>query len=315
MAVSEVTPHSPNHQSARPLLGICLKVGATFAFTIMAVIARKLGQSIPVGEVVFFRSAFAFLPLFVWMVMRGIGVASLKTAHPWMHARRAFTGVCAMFTYFSALMFLPVADLTAIGFTSPLIVVMLAATMLGETVRGYRWSAVGVGFLGVLLMAWPHISGEYGDGAWVGVVLAFVNAVFVSFTMIFIRSMSGTEPALTIAFYFQFSCAAVSALTLPFVWVSPESGQLFMLIGLGILGGIGQLLMTNSYRFAPASTLANFDYAAMIWAIILGWIFFSETPHPSVYAGAAIVIGSGLFIAWRERQLELKEAAGAVSSA
>lgn len=309
------TPEPVNHQSARPITGICLKVGATFAFTMMAVIARKLGQSIPVGEVVFFRSSFAFIPLFSWMVMHGIGFASLRTAHPWMHARRAFTGVCAMFTYFSALMFLPVADLTAIGFTSPLIVVMLAATMLGETVKAYRWSAVGVGFLGVLLMVWPHLSGAYGDGAWFGVLLGLVNAVFVSFTMIFIRSMSGTEPALTIAFYFQLSCAAVSALSLPFIWVTPNTMQLTLLIGLGILGGIGQLLMTNSYRFAPASTLANFDYAAMIWAIIFGWLIFSEMPHPAVYLGAAIVIGSGLFIAWRERQLGMKAAAEEVSSA
>jgi drug/metabolite transporter (DMT)-like permease len=124
--------------------------------------------------------------------------------------------------------------------------------------------------------------------------------------MIFIRLMSATEPALVIAFYFQAACTFVSACTLPFAWVTPSGTELVLLITLGVLGGIGQLLMTNAYRHAEASTLANFDYAAMIWAILLGWLFFGELPAPAIYLGAAVVIGSGLFIVWRERQLGLR---------
>ena len=298
--------------SSRPLLGIGLKVGATLVFMFMAVIARGFGDTFPVGEVVFFRSLFAFVPILVVMAVSGMRVADLATKVPWSHARRATSGVLAMFTYFASLKYLPVADVTAISFASPLIVVVLAAFILGETIRLYRWSAVAAGFVGVLIMVSPHLGSGFSEaGASTGVVLAFANAFLVAFTMIFIRLMSGSEPALVIAFYFQLACTLVSACTLPFAWVTPSGSELVLLVTLGILGGIGQLLMTNSYRFAEASTLANFDYAAMIWAILLGWLFFSELPAPAVYVGAAIVIGSGLFIAWRERQLGIERARAA----
>lgn len=288
-------------QEANPLLGILLKVLATLAFTLMAVLGRSLAGEIPVGEMVFFRASFAFIPLIGWMLIRRVPLHSLKTRHPFLHARRAATGILAMFTYFSALMFLPVADLTAIGFASPLIVVVLAASLLGERVGVYRWSAVAVGFAGVLIMLLPHLSGEVQSG-W-GVVLALANAIFVAFTMILIRSMSHSEAPLTIAFFFQLTCAVISGLTLAFDWVTPTLEQFVVLAALGVLGGIGQLLMTTSYRHATASTLANFDYAAMIWAVLLGWIFFAEVPVAEVFIGAAVVIASGLFIVWRERQL------------
>jgi drug/metabolite transporter (DMT)-like permease len=156
-------------------------------------------------------------------------------------------------------------------------------------------------------MVSPHL-GEGFDprSAGIGIGLAVANAILVAFTMIFIRMMSGIEPALTITFYFQLTCTLVSLVTLPFAWTSPTFEQFVLLVLLGVLGGIGQLLMTNGYRFAQASTLANFDYAAMIWALLFGWLFFAELPVAAVYVGAVIVIGSGLFIAWRERQLGLK---------
>lgn len=300
--------------SSHPLLGIALKVAATFAFTLMAAIARHLGETIPVGQMVFFRSAFAFVPILVFMALAGQGIAALATTRPLLHARRAATGVLAMFTYFAALTYLPLADVTAISFASPLIVVALAAVFLGETVRLYRWSAVAIGFVGVLIMVSPHLGEGFDRGAaGVGIALAVVNAFLVAFTMIFIRMMSGSESALAITFYFQLTCTIVSLMTLPFAWAAPTIEQLALLVTLGILGGIGQLFMTNGYRFAQASTLANFDYAAMIWAILFGWLFFGELPVVAVYVGAAIVIASGLFIAWRERQLGLKRAAEAAA--
>ncbi|MCE9523202.1 MAG: DMT family transporter [Alphaproteobacteria bacterium] len=295
------------HSSSRPLLGIGLKIAATFAFTLMAAIARHLGEGFPVGQIVFFRSLFAFLPIAGLMLIAGHGLSMLATARPLSHLRRSFTGVCAMFTYFGALTYLPLADVTAISFASPLIVVALAALILGETIRLYRWSAVGVGFLGVLIMASPHLSLGVGEASpTIGLALALLNAVLVAFTMIFIRMMSSTESALAIAFYFQLAATAVSALTLPFAWVTPGAADLALLVLMGILGGFGQLFMTNGYRFAQASTLASFDYAAMVWAILFGWLFFSELPATAVYVGAAIVIASGLFIALRERQLGLQ---------
>jgi drug/metabolite transporter (DMT)-like permease len=189
-------------------------------------------------------------------------------------------------------------------------VVALAAVLLGETVRLHRWSAVAIGFVGVVIMVSPHLGQGFAqDAAAIGIGLAVANALLVAFTMIFIRMMTGTESALAITFYFQLTCTIVSLLTLPFAWANPTFEQLVLLVSLGVLGGIGQLCMTNGYRFAQASTLANFDYAAMIWAILFGWLFFAELPAGAVYVGAAIVIASGLFIAWRERQLGLRRAA------
>lgn len=307
--MNDASPRIDLNTSSKPLLGIGLKVAATLAFTLMAAIARGLGDAYPVGQIVFFRSAFAFLPIAALMLMVGQGWAMLATRNPLSHVRRAFTGVCAMFTYFGALTFLPLADVTAISFASPLIVVALAAVVLGETVRIHRWSAVAVGFLGVLIMVSPHLGqSEARADATIGIALAVVNAFLVAFTMIFIRMMSSTESALAIAFYFQLASTTVSALTLPFAWVTPDAGDLALLVLLGVLGGFGQLFMTNGYRFAQASTLASFDYVAMVWAILFGWLFFSELPAIAVYVGAAIVIASGLFIAWRERKLGLAHA-------
>ncbi len=292
--------------SSRPLLGIGLKIAATFVFTLMAAIARGLGDTYPVGQIVFFRSLFAFLPIAGLMLIAGHGLSMLTTKNPLSHARRAFTGVFAMFTYFGALTYLPLADVTAISFASPLIVVALAAVMLGEAVRLYRWSAVALGFVGVLIMVSPHLqTGAAEPSSTIGLGLAVSNAVLVGFTMIFIRMMSGTESALAIAFYFQLTSTIVSLMTLPFAWVTPGPGDLVLLVLLGVLGGVGQLFMTNGYRFAQASTLASFDYVTMVWAILFGWLFFSELPATAVYLGAAIVIASGLFIAWRERNLGL----------
>jgi drug/metabolite transporter (DMT)-like permease len=295
--------------SSRPLLGIALKVAATFVFMLMAAIARHLGDAIPVGQVVFFRSTFAFVPIVAFMAIAGHGVEALKTKRPLLHARRAASGVLAMFTYFGALTYLPLADVTAISFASPLMVVVLAAIFLGETVRLYRWSAVAVGFAGVMIMISPHLGDGFSEGsAGAGIALAVANTGLVALTVVFIRMMSGTESALAIAFYFQLTCSVVSLMTLPFAWATPSPWQLLLLIMLGVLGGTGQLFMTNGYRFAQASTLANFDYVAMVWAILFGWLFFAELPAGAVYLGAAIVIGSGLFIVWRERTLGLKRA-------
>jgi len=161
----------------------------------------------------------------------------------------------------------------------------------------------------VLIMVSPHLGGGTSSSPAWGVAFASSAAVFTAFAMVAIRRMTSTESATAIALYFQLTCMAVSLATLPFAWVTPSWNHLLLLMLMGVLGGFGQLFMTNSYRFAQASLIANFDYVAMIWAILLGWLLFGELPAPAVYLGAAIVIGSGSFIAWRERQLGIERAA------
>ena len=284
--------------------GIALKVGATLAFSLQYV-ALKLAGNVPVGEVVFFRAFFALLPLFVFAQFT-IGMREVvKTQKPWLHLVRAAIGSSSMFLGFAALKLLPLADITAFGFVQPIFAVVLAALVLKETVGPYRGAAVVVAFAGVVLMIQPHggIAGIALNGLSAGAGLALTGALCSAFVVIFIRQMSATEKSETIVFYFMSFCAVLGALTMIW-WRVPLS--LFSTVALilgGIFGGFGQIAMTFSYRYAEPSLLAPFDYTAMIWAVLFGFMVFSEVPAMLVLAGAAVVTASGVFIAVREHRL------------
>jgi drug/metabolite transporter (DMT)-like permease len=218
-----------------------------------------------------------------------------------------------MFTNFSALTRLPLADATAISFASPLITVALAAVVLKERVRIYRWSAVLIGFVGVIVMLIPHFDiGTYGGvggaAAAVGSLFAITSAVCNAGTVIQTRRLTQSETTSSIVFYFSLVCAIAGALTLPFGWHSPTARELTALIALGILGGLAHIFLTESYRYAAASVVAPFDYTSMLWALLLGYWLFGELPDTLVYVGGTIVAAAGLFVIWRERQLGLQRA-------
>jgi drug/metabolite transporter (DMT)-like permease len=287
-----------------PLIGIALVLAAFFAFTLMSAFVRFLGQSIPLGEIVFMRSFFAFIPLLAVMVWRGELATALYTRHPLAHFSRSTIGVLAMVMNFAALTLLPLADVTAIGFAMPIFTVVLAAVFLGEVVRIRRWSAVGVGFIGVLVMLSPYIGASpRGEGATLGAFLALGGALAVAIAMTLVRHMSRTESTASLVFYFSVTCCLVGLATIPWGWVIPTPWEFAMLVAMGLLGGIGQILITESYRYAPASVVAPFAYTAMIYAVVIGYFWFGELPKPIVLAGAAIVIAAGLFVIWRERKL------------
>ncbi len=287
--------------------GIALKLGASFAFSLMYA-AIKLAGAVPVGEVVFFRAFFALAPLFA-LSFRTVGPRNVvRTARPWWHLMRSVTGVTGMFLNFAALMMLPLADVTAFSFVSPIFAVVLAATMLKEHVGPLRWGAVALGFAGVLVMLEPHggLSHLATSGFSTGAGLAIAGAFLSAFVVVFIRQMSATERSETIVFYFMSVCSLAGLLSM-LVWkpVPLSLEQVALLVVCGLLGGIGQICMTFSYRYAEPSLLAPFDYVAMVWAVLLGWFIFAEVPEPMVMLGAAVVIAAGLFIAWRERHMHL----------
>ena len=208
---------------------------------------------------------------------------------------------------------MPLADATAISFASPLITVALAAVILKERVRIYRWSAVVIGFAGVIVMLVPHFdlgayAGAAGAAAAAGSLFAITSAFCNAGTVIQTRRLTQTETTSSIVFYFSLVCAIAGALTLPFAWHSPTGRELTALIALGILGGLAHIFLTESYRFAAASVVAPFDYSAMLWALLLGYWLFGELPGTLVYVGASIVAGAGLYVIWRERQLGLQRA-------
>jgi drug/metabolite transporter (DMT)-like permease len=292
----------------QPVLGIALKVGATLAFSIMSA-CIKLAGPVPVGEVIFFRSTFALVPLFLLSVYTVGPRAVVQTNRLWLHVVRSGVGICSMFMGFSALKMLPLADATAYSFVMPIFVVVLASLMLRETVGPVRGGAVVIGFAGVVVMTQAHggLSSIIAAGFSAGSGLALAGAFMSAFVVIFIRQMSNTERSEAIVFYFMTVSAIVSGITMIWHSVPLTPMMTVWLVLTGILGGIGQICMTYSYRFAEPSMLAPFDYIAMVWAMALGYAIFGDVPAEAMLAGAAIVIAAGLFIVWRERQMHRED--------
>ncbi len=291
--------------------GVLLKVISAVLFTVMSALIRYLGVDYPTGQVIFFRSAFAILPVVVVYAWRGELMASLRTERPLGQAGRGALAIVAMFCNFAALARLPLIEANAIAFTTPLICVALAALLLKERVRIYRWSAVTIGFVGVLVVLSPHFSGDElrivlaSAASVAGVVLALVGSVLNAGAVIQTRWLAQSESTSSIVFYFSLICAVAGLATWPLGWVHPTPVEWVALLSIGLLGGTGHILLTESYRYAPASTLAPFDYTSMVWALILGYAFFGEVPTVMIVVGSAIIAAAGLFVIWREHQLGL----------
>jgi drug/metabolite transporter (DMT)-like permease len=295
---------SPLLSGRHPLAGVVLKLASTLLFAIMAALVKIVTRDYPVTQVVFFRSFFALLPILVIALRSEEGLAILRTQRPLGHALRSLAGAFAMFTNFAALALLPLAEATALSFTAPLFAVVLAVSLLGERVGIYRWSAVMVGFCGVLLIARPIalFSGTPGVVTPQGFALGLLGAFFTAVSLIFMRRLTQVENPSTIVFYFSLTTTIVSALTLPFTAVRPTPIGLTLLVLTGVIGGVAQLLYTASYRFAEVTTLAPFDYAQIVWVTVLSYLVFDYVPAAIAFAGFFLVAGSGLFIILREHR-------------
>lgn len=302
----------------RLMRGIGLKILSTLAFTMMSATIKYVGESYPTGQIVFCRSLFALVPVYIWLaIVHDIGAAT-RSRNVLGHMRRGLIGSTGMFCGFGATTLLPLSDATAIGYAAPLITVVLAAILLKETVRIYRWSAVGVGFLGVIVMLTPYLADSVlsrglGNAEARGVVLGLMGAGCSAFATIEVRRLTGSENPAAIVFFFMLQTTLLGAATglaglaVPsLAWHMPSAWEAVLLVTIGLLGGIGQITMTLSFRHADASVIASFDYLSMIWAVVLGWFIFSELPAPAMIFGALIVIGSGIFVIWRERQLGIR---------
>ncbi len=285
----------------RPVLGIALKIASVVLLSGMTLCVKLLGQDTPSGQTIFVRGLISVvvLALIAWRTNR---LHLLKTGNWRGHALRSLSGTVSMFFLFAAVTMIPLADVTAITFTAPMFITVLAMVFLGERIHRYRWSALALGFVGVLITIGPHLS--FGAGNSLGSLAALGAALFAAFAMISLRAMSGAEHAITITFYFSLTFMLCAALTAIGGWPMPTSAQLLLIVLAGLFGVFGQLLMTYSYRYAEASTIAPLDYTSMIMAIILGYAFFDEMPNLSVWIGAPLVICAGLIVLWREHFLK-----------
>ncbi|MGB8811877.1 MAG: DMT family transporter, partial [Paracoccaceae bacterium] len=225
---------------------------------------------------------------------------------------RGLMGTLAMGLGFAGLGLLPLPEVTAIGYAAPLLTVIFAAMFLGEEVRAFRISAVVLGMVGVLIVLSPRltvVSGQAMDHAQsLGAMMVLGGAVFAALAQVFVRKLVVAEKTSVIVFYFSLTASVLSLATLPFGWVIPTPTEAGLLVAAGLLGGVGQVLLTSSYREADASVVAPFEYASMIFALVIGYAVFDEVPSLTMIAGAALVVSAGILIIWREHKLGLERA-------
>lgn len=296
--------------------GILLKVCSVTVFVAMSTCIKAAGEgmadSIPAGQIVFFRSLFAMIPILVFLGVKGQLRTAFATANPVSHLARGLVGVMAMGLGFYGLTKLPLPDVIAIGYAMPLLTVVFAAIFLRETVRIYRWSAVLVGLAGVMIISWPRLSLFSGGGGTqeaLGALAVLASAALGASAMVLVRRLIKTERTPTIVLYFSLSATVLSLITLPFGWADLGMETAALLVAAGFFGGVGQILLTACYRYADVSTIAPFEYTSIILGIAIGYLLFGDVPTAAMLTGTVIVVSAGIYIIWREHRLGLERRA------
>ncbi|MBW6421294.1 DMT family transporter [Rhizobium sp. XQZ8] len=296
-----------------PLRGILLKVTSVMVFVLMQTCIKSAGPDIPAGQITFYRSAFAIVPIVLYLAVQGELRGAFYTQSPFGHFKRGVLGITSMAFGFYGLVHLPMPDAIALGYSLPLIAVILAAIFLGETVRIYRWTAVFVGLIGVVIISWPKLSmfddGGMGSAQAIGALSVIISSMMAGFALIQTRQLVRTERTPTIVFYFSLSGAVLSLLSLPFGWEELTTSETFFLICAGICGGVGQILVTESYRYADVSTVAPFEYTSILLGIAIAYTLFGDVPTFTMLVGTSITVSAGIFIIYREHQLGLERKA------
>ncbi|MCA0001905.1 MULTISPECIES: DMT family transporter [unclassified Mesorhizobium] len=287
-----------------------LKIVSVAVFVGMSTCIKAAG-TVPAGQIVFFRSFFAIFPIIAFLALKGNLGTAFSTSRPFNHIARGVVGVCAMGLGFFALTRLPLPEAITLNYAQPLLVVVFSSIFLGEAIRVYRWSAVAVGLVGVLIISWPELtllsSGEALDDQEVlGVIAALIAAAISAVAMLLVRNLVQSERTATIVLWFSVTASVMALLSLPFGWQALTPRQAVLLVAAGFCGGLGQILMTSAYRHAEASVVAPFEYTSMILGVLVGYLVFGDVATLNTLTGGLIVVAAGIFIIWRERQLGLE---------
>ena len=284
--------------------GILCVLGAAAAFALAAACVKGLYGEVPLAEVILCRNLFAIPALLPLLLRAPGGWRALRTRHPWSHAQRLFWGMLGMIGAFYGYAHLPLATATALGFTMPLFLTLIAVLFMGETLRWRRGLAVAVGFLGVLVVVRPGGAGGLHLLA-AGAVL--LGAVGWAMAMVTIRRMGDAgEAGVAIVLWFALGAAVVAGLASLPVWLWPSPWQWLLLAGCGVVSALGQVLMTAAYRSGEATLLAPFEYSGIVWTALLGAVLWAEMPDAVAFLGIALLVGSGLYVWWREVQLGIR---------
>jgi drug/metabolite transporter (DMT)-like permease len=284
-----------------------LKLTALMLFTLMSALVKALSEDFPPGELVFFRSLLAIPVIIAWLIWRGELSQGFVVKKPIGHFWRGVLGTSAMGLTFTGLSLLPLPEVTAIGYATPIFTLVLAALLLGERIRMIRIGAVMLGLVGVLIMLWPRLgSTEMEVAATIGALCVLAATIARAFVQIHIRQLVKVDHPAAIVFYFSITATLLSSLTVFWGWTMPTLDQALLLVVVGLIGGVAQILVTSSYRFGQASMLAPYDYTTMLFAIAISYFWFDELPTLAILLGAALVIAGNVVVVWREHQLGLE---------
>jgi drug/metabolite transporter (DMT)-like permease len=279
----------------RPLVGIAWALSAGFTLSVMDGLIKWSVGVFPVAQVVFVRSAFVLLLLGA-VLARGGGLRAVRTKRPLGHLLRVALTVASILTFFEAVRLLPLATVIAIGFGAPLLMTALSVPILRERVGPHRWGAIVVGFIGVLVITKPG-----PDGLEWPALLAVISSMLFATHLVTARWLARTETDAALMFWQNVGVLAVSGALAPFFWTPIGPSDLAIIATMATLLLIGQFCTVRAFRTAPVGAVAPFQYAELIWAALIGYVFWSEMPASNVWLGAAIVIASGLYVVWRER--------------
>jgi drug/metabolite transporter (DMT)-like permease len=280
-----MTEVSPN-----PLKALALLLSAVFLFEIVGVCAKLLSASYPVGMIIFARNFFALWPLALGILMLG-GKSLLTTRQPRLHIVRGLVGMATMYCSFAAIGSLPLATLTALQFTMPIFMVILAALWLRERLSFAQIGAVGFGFAGAMLIANPA-NGTFNFAT----LLALLAALCGGTASVMARQLTKTDHSLTIAFYYSLASALFGAVMLTQGFMVPNLHDLALFMAAGFAGGVAQLLLTQAYRHAAVGVIAPYEYSSLLWASLFGWMFWGDIPTVFTLAGAVIIIAADLIV-------------------
>lgn len=285
-----------------PVKGIVLATSAFFFFAVMNAFARYMGESFNAVELAFWRNLLCVFPMGAYILLSGQKSAFTPNNIPAV-AFRAVIGTVSLCLTLGTFIVLPMADATAFVFSSALLVPIASFFILKEKVGPYRWGAVVVGFLGVLILVNPG-----GQVHTLGVSLALATAVSHTILQIHLRYLGKTENPLTTVFYFFAGGTFLAGLAMPFLGHMPAAADIPLLLGIGLSGFLGQICITHAFKYAEASVITVFNYSGIVWATLIGWAVWNEWPAVHIWIGSAIVISCNLFIFFRERKRS-KEAA------
>ncbi len=288
-------PQSTPADDRSPPLAIACALVAVAIFAFQDAIIKLLVADYPIMQILGVRSVVMLVPAAVLLRAEG-GLQRLRTRRPRRHLLRCGLTFATWLTFYIAISALPLGELAAIVFSAPLIITALSGPLLGEHVGAHRWTALLIGFFGVVIIVRPT-----GNAAtdWAGIA-ALASSFFYALMMIETRRLSRTESAAAMLIYSAAFMGLVSIVTWPFYWVTPGGRDVVLLVALGLLGGFSHYAMILAYRMAPVYVVAPFDYTHLVWAMALGYLIWAEVPTVGMLVGAAVIIASGLYVLARE---------------